>query len=339
MAGKFLKFTGLLICFFIITGISAFITIHYLIKNQPVAVVPDIRGKEINSVVNQLETLFLTPRIKKSSFSNKIPVNHIISQEPEPGEIVKKGRDIHLVLSKGKKSNTMPFLKNLIFDDAKLEILKNGLKLDHVSYVHSSSVAKGEIIASSPQEGISVKSGTKVSLLISLGKRPVQYLMPDLKGMTIENAAREIKSKKLKILSIKTKTNDKFPFGTIISQSPKPGLKVDEGEKVALVLNQKNSPSIISPVIGTRLVSYKLPWGILRSHIKAEMEIYGKTFTLYDNYFPPMEEIDILVPFDQEAEVRIYKDGILVLEKSLLPFKDIETNQQNLFENYYLKTE
>ena len=335
MLRKLIKFIILLISFITITGISAFLTIHYLIKNQPVVIIPDLIGKEINYSVSQLETMLLTPRIKKSSFNNSIPVNHIISQDPKPGEIVKKGRDVHLVLSRGKKSNTMPSLKNLLLEDARIKILKNGLKLSHKSYIHHDLISKDYVIESSPQAGVPVKTGTKVNILISLGKRPAEYLMPDITGMTIEKATKELSLRKLQVVSIKTKYDSEKSEGTILSQSPAKGIKVLEKEKVLLVLNQKYSPSIISPVIGSRVVSYRIPWGLLRSHIKAELDIYDKTFIIYDNYLPPDEIVDIIVPFDQEAEVRIFKDKILVLKESLPPFKSIGSHTFNLYDNFF----
>ncbi|PIE75097.1 MAG: hypothetical protein CSA18_01475 [Deltaproteobacteria bacterium] len=329
MIKKVLKFICLLITFIVLTGIFAFITIHILIRQQPVVIVPDIKGKDINYAVDRLETLYLTPRIKKSEFSLTIPAQHVISQTPKPGEFVKKGRNVHITISRGKKAGIMPDLTGMTIDDAKAEIIKSGLKKGHISHTHHDKIPSGSIITSVPQPGIPVKSGTKTDILVSMGRWPQQRIMPDLSGLTLEDAVSSLSESNLKIDEIRTIYSPDFKKGIILAQTPLSGFIVDKDDKISLVLNQKNSPSIVSPVVGSRLVFYRIPPGLLRSHIKAELEIYDHNFIIYDDYYRPDEIITLLVPYDQEAVVNIFRDNKLVLEKKLLPFKSVTKKIHN----------
>ncbi|MGM0417452.1 MAG: PASTA domain-containing protein [Thermodesulfobacteriota bacterium] len=329
---KIIKYTGLLLSFIVITGFFAYLTLHFLIKNQPEVVVPDLKGKDINYSISQLESMSLTPRLKNSQFSNIVTVNHIINQQPKPGEVVKKGRDVHLVISRGKKSNTMPFLSGESLNKAKIQILKNGLKLNHISYIYHSSVPEGHVIASSPQEGVFVDSGTDTNLLLSLGKRPREFVMPDIKGMTIEDATNKLGKVNLEVSDIKTRYSPDYEQGIVLSQTPPAGKKVGENERAVIVLNQRDVPSFISPVIGSRLVSYTVPPGVLKSHIKAELDLYDRTFTIYNDYFDPGKKILIAVPFDQNAGVKIYKDHKPVFEKEFFPFRNYKTDYTAFFD-------
>jgi serine/threonine-protein kinase len=329
---KIIKYIGLLLSFIAITGMFAYLTLHFLIKNQPEVIVPDLKGKDINYSISQLESMSLTPRLKNSQFSNIITVNHIIDQQPKPGEIVKKGRDVHLVLSRGKKSNTMPFLSGESLNNAKIQILKNGLKLNHISYIYHNSVPKGHVIASSPQEGVFVESGTDTNLLLSLGKRPGEYIMPDIKGMTIEDATGKLSRLNIEVSDIQTSYSPDYQQGIILSQNPTAGKKIGENERAEIVLNQRDVPSFISPVIGSRLVSYTVPPGVLKSHIKAELDLYDRTFTIYNDYFDPGKKILVAVPFDQNAGVRIYKDHKPVIDKDFFPFRDYKRDYTAYFD-------
>jgi serine/threonine-protein kinase len=328
MISKAVKFFFLLGVFSVITGLSAFVTIHYLIKNQPEVIVPDFRGKDIDYCTRQLESISLIPRIKSFEFSQVVPADHIIDQVPMPGETVKKGRDLHLTISRGKKSDSMPFLYGKHIDEAKIEVLKNGLKLNHVSYTHHDKIQKYHVIASSPSQGVFIKSGTDVSLLVSLGKKPKEYIMPDITGMTIEQAENEIQKRNLVIDKIESVFSPDHRQSVILSQKPEYGVRVKEKQKVSLVINHMDTPSIISPVIGSNLFVYKLPPGILKSHIKTELEIYNRIFVIHDGYFSPEERILIAVPFDQDAVVTIFKDNEFVEEKT---FKAFNKNRQNKF--------
>lgn len=325
---KIIRFFSLLVVFSIITGVSAFVTIHYLIKNQPEVIVPDFSGKDVEYCTKQLESISLIPRIKSFEFNQFVPANHIIDQLPKAGETVKKGRDVHLTISRGKKTDLMPFLYGKNIDEAKIEILKSGLKLAHISFTHHDKISKYHIIASSPSQGVFTKSGTEVSLLVSLGKKPKEYIMPDITGMTIEEAENEIAKRNLLIEKIESVFSPDHKQSVILSQKPAYGVRVKEKDKVTLVINHMDTPSIISPVIGSNMFIYKLPPGVLKSHIKTELEIYNRKFIIHDGYFSPEETILIAVPFDQDAVVTIFRDKEFVEEKT---FKAFQKNRQNKF--------
>ncbi|MDY0132331.1 MAG: PASTA domain-containing protein [Desulforegulaceae bacterium] len=328
MISKIIKFIFLLVIFSIITGVFAFFTIHYLTKNQPEVIVSDFRGKEISYCLNQLDSLALIPRIKSFEFSQVVPADYIIDQAPLPGETVKKGRDVHLTISRGQKSDLMPFLYGKFIDEARIEIFKNGIKLSHLSYVHHDKVKKDHIIASSPSQGVFIKSNTDVSLLVSLGRKLKEYTMPDLTGMTIEEAEKKIAKRNLIIDKIESVFSPDFRQSVVLSQKPSQGLRVKEKTKVSLVINHMDTPSIISPIIGANVFLYKLPPSVLKSHIKTELEIYNKKFIIHDEYFSPEEEIRIAIPFDQDAVVTIYKDKEFTDE---IVFKAFKINKPNNF--------
>jgi serine/threonine-protein kinase len=325
---KVIKFFFLLVVFSVITGLFAFITIHYLIKNQPEVIVPDFRGKDISLCTKQLESISLIPRIKSFEFSQQIPSDHIIAQTPLPGETVKKGRDVHLTISRGKKSDLMPFLFGKHMEEAKIEIFKNGLKLRHISYTHHENVEKYHVIASSPSQGVSIKSDSNVSILVSLGKKPKEYIMPDITGKTIEQAENELEKRNLIIEKIETVFSPDHKQSVILSQNPEYGVRVREKDKVKLIINHMDTPSIISPVIGSNLFIYTLPPAVLKSHIKTELEIYNRKFFIHDGYFSPGQKIIITVPFDQDAVVTLFKDNEFIEEKT---FKAFHKSRQNKF--------
>ncbi|MBU4209574.1 MAG: PASTA domain-containing protein, partial [Proteobacteria bacterium] len=127
--------------------VSAYLTLTFIIKSEDKVVVPDLVGKDVVLILEMLSDLGLNTKIKGSEYSDNVPKNHVIFQEPEPGSEIKKRRDIRIIISKGTKRILMPNLKGLSIQQARLIIEENGLSLNKLSSTYSENVKKNEIIS------------------------------------------------------------------------------------------------------------------------------------------------------------------------------------------------
>lgn len=79
--------------------------------------VPEITGKPLNQGEDELAALGLKMKKRADRFSD-LPPNSIVEQLPKPGEIVKEGQMILVVVSKGSSGEDTPdSLKNSSDDD------------------------------------------------------------------------------------------------------------------------------------------------------------------------------------------------------------------------------
>ncbi|MCG2757790.1 MAG: PASTA domain-containing protein, partial [Desulfobacteraceae bacterium] len=70
--------------------VSAYLTLTFIIKSENKVVVPDLVGKDVVLILEMLSDLGLNTKIKGSEYSDNVPKNHVIFQEPEPGSEIKK---------------------------------------------------------------------------------------------------------------------------------------------------------------------------------------------------------------------------------------------------------
>ncbi len=303
-------------CFFLfITGICAYLTISYNIKNEDIIVVPELMGRDVVSVLEQLSDLGLNTKVKGSEYTSTIPKNHIMSQDPAPGTLIKEGRDVRIVFSKGPRSIVMPSLKRMEYQNAGMIIDNNGLEEGNIAYVYNNEIKKNVVIAQFPLSGSEIVRKNRVDLLISKGKRIKEYMMADLTGFSIDDAIFHIEKNNLIIGDIKSVATDNTPKNSITSHEPPAGYKVTEGKKVNLVINRsvvnKGSRKYFHDA-GARLFRYKLDNGFLKKHFKAQLSCYGQIDEVFNGYVKPGEEIWVMVPYNTEATVFLYEDSKLI---------------------------
>jgi eukaryotic-like serine/threonine-protein kinase len=310
------KFILLIIVFFVISGISAYYTVSYFIKNEKTVVVPDLIGEDIIYVLELLTNLGLNTKVKGTEFSKDFAKNNIIYQDPEPGEIIKQGRDVRIIISKGTQKLSMPNLKGLNLPQAQLILEKNGLLEGIISKTFHAKIKKNRIIAQYPQSGIEAFRGISSNLLISMGSRPCESVMPDLSGLFLDEAVLAAEKNNLVIDTIKTVYNEKQPANTILRQDPPAGYHVLENHLINLEVNRKNvidSKNIGSEENKNFLFRYKLLPGYLKQHIRVELRVFDTTFILYDELMKPEREIWFVVPEYSVSVIFLYENDELIL--------------------------
>ena len=309
------KISFLFILFVLILTVSAYLTLTFIIKSEDKVVVPDLVGKDVVLSLEMLSDLGLNTKIKGSEYSNSIPKNHIIFQEPDPGSEIKKRRDVRIIISKGTKKILMPNLTGLSIQQARLIIEENGLSLNKLSNTYSENRKKNEIISQFPLPGIIIKRKTFVTLLVSAGIRPNIYKMPDIKGQSLEEAISLIESFNLLPGEIKFLFIEKKPENTIIDQLPLSGHKVTEGTHVNITINRKagsKSHKYLRSTGGVTLFKYRLQYGFLKKHIRLRLNIFGVSSDIFDSFMEPGEEIWVLIPRNKDATILLYEDARLI---------------------------
>ncbi|MDR0396726.1 MAG: protein kinase [Oscillospiraceae bacterium] len=143
--------------------------------------------------------------------------NLVIEQDPIPGQLLTRGDDVTLIVSKSEFDVIMPDLTHSTLNEA-LEIIKP-LKLELGVQEHVvSQVAVGQVVEQSPPAGSRVRYGASIMLTISGG----MMVVPPLLGMT-ELEAREwfAADGQLALAEVRYQTvNDSKMDNVVIAQSP-----------------------------------------------------------------------------------------------------------------------
>jgi serine/threonine-protein kinase len=312
---KIAKITGVAFAFVVVAGISAYLTLTLIIKSEDTVIVPSLEGKNVVYALELLTELELNTKVKGSEYTSDIPKSHVVFQEPQPGSEIKKGRDVKIIISKGPKTVSMPNLISLSMQQANIILEENDMCQGELSRTYKTEIEKDGIIAQVPAAGAVIARGTCIDLLVSRGARPGAFKMPDLAGLTLEDALQSIEKVSLTIGKLKSAYQKSKPRNIIVEQEPVSGQRVIIGSPVSLLINREppkeRSGQFYGQAAGS-LFSYRLDNGFLNRHIRVSLNSAGFTNDLFDDFVKAGEEIWLLIPRDKEATLFLYENDRLV---------------------------
>jgi serine/threonine-protein kinase len=105
---------------------------------------------------------------------------------------------------------------------------------------------EGEVISQSPSGGTEVARGETVTITVSTGRPQVD--VPDVVGMTEEQAAARLNSAGLTPDRQERSVTDPTQDGVVIEQRPGAGTRVDEGRQVVIVIGVLEQDDTLEPV-------------------------------------------------------------------------------------------
>ena len=130
------------------------------------------------------------------------------------------------------------------------------------SEVTNSDVPAGQVISQSPEPGESVKEQRLVHLVVSKGAGDIT--IPDLQGMSFDQAREKLKSLGLSIGKVTYVSDTSKDDGVVISQGLQAGGKASKGATVDITVNQTKSSTIEIPnVVGMTIKEAKEALGNL----------------------------------------------------------------------------
>lgn len=137
-----------------------------------------------------------------------------------------------------------------------VSVARNILEDNHlrvsVSEVANSEVPAGKVISQTPASGESVKENHPVHLVVSKGAGDLT--VPDLSGLTVDQAKQRLKDMGLVLGKITTQEDSSKPDGVIINQSPSADGKINKGQLVDVVVNKLSPKKVTVPsLIGMTL--------------------------------------------------------------------------------------
>ena len=152
--------------------------------------------------------------VKTGSKKGQMKVGCILEQTPAEGTKAHQGDVIEIITVEEESEAYMPDVQYKDEADAVAQLEALGLSVT-VSYEESNQVAQGKIISQSIEAYTKIKTGTKVSLVVSLGNDEINKIMAQWSDWTTELPA-EVNKKEYEI---ETKTQYSFRDKTTNSSS------------------------------------------------------------------------------------------------------------------------
>jgi serine/threonine-protein kinase len=209
---------------------------------QKVGVPTVVGADQANAEAKLRQDGFRVDTVQKTA---EQPAGQVIGQDPTGGTKAKKGSTVTLTVSAGPQQVAVPQVVGLTVSSARGRLSKAGLQASEREE-NSDTVAEGRVISVSPTEGQKVDKGSSVTLVVSSGKPQVE--VPDVVGKSFDEAQSNLQAAGFKVTRV-DKESDKDP-GTVLSQNPKSGGRIDSGSTISLTVAKAPSQVPVPDVTG-----------------------------------------------------------------------------------------
>ncbi|HEX6263249.1 MAG TPA: Stk1 family PASTA domain-containing Ser/Thr kinase [Actinomycetota bacterium] len=216
----------------------------YLIPHRTDA--PRLQGLTIEEAQGRAEEAGLSLLVDGREYASDVEAGRILSQEPGAGEVVERGTEIRVVLSRGPELVAIPEVTGQTIERARGMLRRADLTWE-VNRVYHSQAPEGTVIDQNPLADREIEVGTQVVLTVSRGPRPVE--VPGVVGVSASEAEAELLAAGLRVTRTQ-EFSDRVLRGEVIRQSPEAETRVLPGTAVEIVISRGPREFPMPNVIG-----------------------------------------------------------------------------------------
>ncbi|MEO5911838.1 MAG: PASTA domain-containing protein [Pelobium sp.] len=226
---------------------TLFISLRFYTKHGEGKPVPNLKGLNIENAIELLESEGFRYQIDSTFILDKKP-GLVLEQDPDPNTNVKENRMIYLtIVSSQTPDVNFPDIENKTFVEARAMLENFGLKIGDTTY--KSDIARDAVLAfnfaGQPVKiGQKIPKGSKVNLILGDGYGASEVDLPDLKGLTLDEAMFSIRGSSLSLGTVTYEGIVKDSAKAIIifqtpALVPDSVSKVSIGTRINLILSQQ----------------------------------------------------------------------------------------------------
>ena len=195
---------------------------------ERIFVMRDYTSQSARDVLLELKTESVKFKISEK-YSDTVKAGQVISTTPAPGESFTSDEVVTIILSLGKerKFAAIPDLSGLTEVRARETLRALGFEVGQIKYVASQN-AIGTVISQTPSAYSLLEIGERVDLEVSAGMSFSQKSVPDLYGMTVEEAREALADVGL-VCGTVYSVQSSAGRATVVSQSIPAGTPITSG--------------------------------------------------------------------------------------------------------------
>lgn len=306
-----IRLTLMLLLFVGVTVLSAYFSFSFFIHSEGNTLVPELVGKDVVYALEVLTELGLNTKVKGAEYNPNIAKNHIIFQDPDAGEEIRKGRDVRLILSKGEQTIITPKVTGLSEMQARFILEENDLCQGIISRTTFQNSPPNEVISQTPHPGSLIFREACVDLLVSSGPRFRTFKMPRFVGSPVDEAIVRIENQGFRLGKVEQIFDVGRNRNSVVGQEPMEGSLIAYGQAVNLHVNGDMAP------VGNRdrrsiadagVLHYRADKGFLRKKIRIRISTNKGYEDIYEEFTDPGTDVWITIPTDLYTEVFLYED-------------------------------
>jgi serine/threonine-protein kinase len=118
-----------------------------------------------------------------------------------------------------------------------LDLETAGLKLGEIAWAFADTIPERVVVFSYPESGREIPLGSPVNLMVNRGRASNFTYMPQVEGLTLDEAKKRIEDKALKVGIVTYRTDENYLPETVLEQSESEGSELDVGTEIDLVVS------------------------------------------------------------------------------------------------------
>lgn len=203
--------------------------------NPPVREVVSVTGQEAKVAARSLTGAGFRVEYTQGQAGGRA-IGSIIRQDPAGGTTLPRGRLVILTVN-NPPAIEVPALEEMNVGQARDALKDRAMLVGKVIKIDGtlSNTPEGRVIAQLPEAGSSAQRGQSVQLLISTGISAKETWLPNLTGLTFDQAQAHARAAGLVVTSVERQPSDQ-PENTVLEQTPAPYVRVDVGSPVKLTV-------------------------------------------------------------------------------------------------------
>jgi len=269
---NFFQGAMLLLALIAVALVSAILTMQFAIHGAEVRV-PALKDMTVAEARSQTSGLGLNLEVDNRYYSADVAAGHILSQQPVQGSVVRREWRVRVAESLGPQKVEVPSVIGAQERSAALNLRRVGLEAGMVAQLPDASVESGTVLAQDPPAKAQGIERPSIHLLVASqdDSPPDGFVMPDLTGLPVVSAEAQLtrvgikfgepKFQEVAIPAISVSgyapvsagpggnsaspvapptvpaiPKATAPPGSVLSQSPPAGFRVEVGSTVALTV-------------------------------------------------------------------------------------------------------
>ncbi|MGO8692727.1 MAG: PASTA domain-containing protein [Rectinemataceae bacterium] len=247
----------------VVAGVTAF---FLSLRGAEETMVPDVRGMELTQALIRMQDKELYPRIALRFTDDPLDRGKIVDQSPVAGTIVKAGRRIQLVVSRGAIADRVENFVGQDIDEVRIHLqtlfatARPLLTInDPPVYLYDKSPA-GTILAQKPAPGTELGGATLLELVVSRGPQRAQVKVPALLGLSIDDALAVVEGSSVDInFAMRDPMKNEKP-GVVVSEFPSAGSLIPPASSIAVTVTTPGAQKgMASGIFSRQLPQYPYP--------------------------------------------------------------------------------
>ena len=196
----------------------------------------------VGLTLKQIEMRYPKLKLEKNyEYDDEAKKDTVIKQEIPAGDKYNEDEPIAVTVSGGSKLIEIDDYTNRNIDDVEQLLTKQGFVCDMV-YAEDEKITKNCVIRTDPPAREKAEAGTVVTCYVSLGAPQVQAVVPEMVGLSIEEAT-ELATNSGINLTITYEDADGEEPGTVLEQSIDPETEVEPDTRVIVKIAGESASS------------------------------------------------------------------------------------------------